>query len=116
MAVVLFVLSNTDALPPESTLPMPANIAGTIGIGIAASMVIVSFVLKTMIGGNQDKSLPIAQRVMQRTIIAMAVCDAGSCFGFVLGFLTGDLLWSFVMMGIATAGCILHFPTAKAFR
>lgn len=116
LAVVLIMLSTQGSLPEISALPLPATIVGPIGIGLAASMVIVSFGLKRMIAGNQAKDIPIGQRVMQSTIIAMAICDAGSCFGFVLGFLTGELLWAIGMMGIATAGCILHFPTAGAFR
>ena len=30
--------------------------------------------------------------------------------GLVLGLITGDLLSAMVLMGIALAGCILHFP------
>lgn len=116
LAGVLYGLNLSGTIPEEPAIDVPITIAGPVGLGIAIVMVAISFVMKQAILANRTADQSDAQRVFSSTIVALALCDAGSCLGFVLGFLTGSLEWAFGMMGIATAGCVLHFPTARAFR
>lgn len=110
-----FLAQSAGPTNPTLTLAIvPAAIFSLLGSVLYRRFNYQPIRLRQVYNGSGESGL--ADHLLRTTIVSSALAEAVGMFGLVMGILTGDTYYLYVLCAIALLGVLSNFPRARRWR
>lgn len=92
--------------PLRSTLISVFIACGVLAAGASAAS--RSFIRSLILAADPSQS-----GRYRAVVIPMAIADLPGILGFLLGVMTGDVVWAIVLIGVSFVTCLYHYPSRE---